>query len=69
MPEVVKYEKFDKSDVDFEHPAKGKDHCKDCQYFEVFGPQKCAIVSGKIEPGDWCKEFHEGEKLELGNAL
>lgn len=63
----VTYEKHTKKEVGFEHPAKSKQHCKDCQYFEVFGPGKCAIVDGKIEPGDWCREFRRGPKLELGS--
>lgn len=67
MGTKVTYEKNDKSDVGFEHPAKGREHCKNCQYFEVFGPDKCAIVSGKIEPGDWCEEYRRGKKLELGS--
>jgi hypothetical protein len=66
MSEKVIYDKHSKKSVDFEHPAQGKDHCEDCIYFQVFAKNKCAIVAGRIEPGDWCKEFHKGEKLELG---
>lgn len=66
MPEVVKYSKFEKSEVGFEHPAEGKDHCSQCMYFEVFGPKKCAIVTGVILPTDWCEEFRAGKKLDLG---
>jgi hypothetical protein len=33
----------------------------------VFGKNKCAIVSGKVEGADWCKEFRKGEKIELGD--
>lgn len=58
-------DKFTKSDVGFEHPAKGEDHCGQCVHYErarYFGVSGgCAIVKGKIEPEDWCKKF---EKME-----
>lgn len=66
MGTKVIYEKHDKKDVSFEHPAEGKNHCSQCMYFQVFGKNKCAIVSGKIESGDWCEEFRAGKKIELG---
>lgn len=46
-----------KSQVSYEHPAKGPDHCSDCVHFAVRGPQTCAIVAGHIEGGDWCERF------------
>ena len=45
-----------KAEVEFEHPAKGKDHCKDCKHFRI-KEEKCEIVMGKIQPGDWCKLY------------
>jgi hypothetical protein len=46
--------KFSKQAVDFEHPAKGPNHCGACEYF-LGG--RCAIVTGIVETGDWCKKF------------
>jgi hypothetical protein len=67
MAEKVFYDKHDKKDVDFEHPSEHlPEQCKKCMYFQVFGPNKCAIVSGKILSTDWCHEFRAGKKLELG---
>lgn len=66
MSDKVSYTKHSKEDVHFQHPAKSKDHCGQCIYFEVFGPNKCAIVSGKIESTDWCDEYRKGKKIELG---
>lgn len=51
-------EKMPKSEVEFEHPAKGSDHCGDCVHFEDGGT--CAIVDGAILAKDWCKEFKGG---------
>lgn len=48
--------KFSKEKVDFEHPAKGPNHCGDCKYF-LGG--RCAIVSGIVMAGDWCKKFEK----------
>lgn len=45
---------FSKSEVGFEHPAKGPNHCGDCQHY-LGG--RCAIVSGSVEAGDWCRKF------------
>lgn len=47
-----------KSEVDFEHPAKGRDLCGSCKYFEVNGPHTCQLVAGDdIQSQDWCKEY------------
>lgn len=46
--------KFSKDQVDFEHPAKGPNHCGECKYF-LGG--RCAIVSGIVMAEDWCKKF------------
>jgi hypothetical protein len=45
--------KVSKASVDYEHPAKGMDHCRDCRYFEA--PHGCHKVEGAIQPGDWCR--------------
>ena len=47
--------KFQKSQVDFEHPAKGPHHCSQCRHFEA--PDACEIVAGTINRRDWCKKF------------
>lgn len=56
--------KFSKSQVKFEHPAAGMDHCSDCEYFK--SPNSCRIVEGVIQPGDWCKKFKEKKMAEHG---
>lgn len=54
--------KHAKSEVSFEHPAKGENHCGDCVHYRGGVAQKCSIVAGRIEPGDWCKLFERKEK-------
>jgi hypothetical protein len=49
--------KYRKSDVEFEHPAKGKDHCGQCTHFEVEAVRHCEIVAGIVESIDWCDKF------------
>jgi hypothetical protein len=48
--------KLTKEEVSFEHPAKGPRHCEQCVHFQP-GQDSCKIVSGKIEPGDWCEKW------------
>ena len=45
---------FTKAQVEFQHPAKGEEHCSACRHFEVKKPEGCEIVEGKIEGPDWC---------------
>lgn len=52
-------EKYKKSEVGFEHPAKGDEFCRDCVHFEVLKHHGCEIVEGLILPGDWCREYKE----------
>jgi len=47
--------KLAKSQVEYEAPAQGKDHCSLCRHFK--SPRACELVAGKIEPIDWCKLF------------
>lgn len=57
--------KFKKSEVEFEHPAKGKNHCRECVHFE--SPNRCAIVEGVVKGTDWCDKFEaksNGKKLD-----
>lgn len=46
--------KFTKEQVGFEHPAKGPDHCGQCQHF-LGG--RCAIVYSTVMAGDWCRKW------------
>jgi hypothetical protein len=48
---------FPKSEVGFEHPAKGDEHCKDCKHFEVLHAHGCERVQGVILPADYCERF------------
>ena len=50
-------EMFLKSEVGFEHPAKGPDHCSMCIHFKR--PHACEIVAGYIRGEDWCEKFEE----------
>ena len=45
---------YSKESVGFEHPAKGPNHCGDCKHFRG---DRCTIVSGSVESGDWCRKF------------
>ncbi len=50
--------KYAKSEVKYERPAQGMDHCSDCLHFEPFlWKNKCEIVAGEILPRDWCDKF------------
>jgi len=53
--------KFDKSEVGFEHPAKGPNHCGACTHY--IGGGYCAIVSGLVLAQDWCKKFSKEPML------
>jgi hypothetical protein len=50
--------KFTKSEVHYESPAKGMDHCSQCVHFQS-SEKHCDIVKGLIQPEDWCKKFQE----------
>ena len=45
---------YTKAEVKFESPAKGMDNCASCKYY-LSG--RCAIVSGVVLPGDWCRKY------------
>lgn len=47
--------KLGHEEVDYEHPAKGKNHCGQCEHF--IPANHCKIVEDPIRPEDWCKEF------------
>lgn len=47
-----------KSDVQFEHPAKGPHHCGECRHF-LRAERACEIVKGRITPQDWCDRFSQ----------
>lgn len=57
--------KLSKQAVAFESPAQGPYTCADCVHFEA-EENECQIVSGNIQPGDWCEKWesrvgeHEG---------
>ncbi len=53
--------KWNKSEVQFEHPGMGEDKCEDCIHF-IPSDHKCSIVKGKVEPKDWCNKFEEDSK-------
>lgn len=57
-------EKFTKAEVGYEHPAQGRDHCRDCIHFEVERRHTCEIVAGRINGRDWCKKFEEKHGLQ-----
>lgn len=53
--------KYTKSEVKFEHPAKGPNHCKDCAHWEA--PNRCKLVEGRTLGVDWCEKFKAGNSL------
>jgi hypothetical protein len=53
--------KLSKSAVDFEHPAKGPNHCSQCRHF-LPDQLACRIVAGHITGRDWCKRFLDKDK-------
>lgn len=48
---------YTKAEVNFQHPAKGRDDCDECVHW--LGPDKpaCELVQGKVEHEDWCRKF------------
>jgi len=55
--------KYDKSKVQFEHPAKGPHHCSQCVHFNKPArpydllKKNCEVVIGLVEKVDWCNRF------------
>lgn len=51
-------------EVEYEHPAQGKDHCWECRFWEgptsgmLFGCQK---VEPPVRPKDWCELFRRAK--------
>jgi len=53
-------EKYAHTEVQFEHPAKGKNHCSQCVHWTGSG---CRIVKPPVKAGDWCNKF-ESRRIE-----
>jgi len=49
--------KLAKTDVAFEHPARGPHHCSQCRHFNRDSRDSCEIVAGRVLPRDWCTKF------------
>lgn len=49
--------KYEKSEVQFEHPAKGMSDCDDCKHFDPCW--SCYLVNGMVRPEDWCNKFEQ----------
>jgi len=60
---MAEYVKISKSAAQYEHPAKGADHCAECRFFEQVAPRHCLRVDGVILPGDWCKLFERKSRF------
>jgi 8-oxo-dGTP diphosphatase len=56
-------EKLPKSAVEYEHPAKGPDHCGLCRHFD-HAEAACELVAGAIATNDWCKKFDRAAVLD-----
>ena len=56
-----------KSQVQYEHPAAKSDHCGICKHFRK--PHACEIVSGLIQPEDWCDRFMPAESQDQATAM
>jgi hypothetical protein len=50
-------EKSKHSVVNYEHPAKGRNHCGNCAHFINAHIPRCETVMNPIRPGDWCKRW------------
>jgi len=50
-------EMFTKPEVNFQHPAKGEDHCGSCVHYR--GGDRCEIVIGIVKRDDWCSRWKE----------
>lgn len=48
-------DKLSKSEVRYEHPARGLDRCGGCVHF--LEPNACELVAGAIAPEDWCELY------------
>ena len=46
--------KLSHEEVNYEHPAKGQDHCSICKHYEGDG---CDTVQDPIRGEDWCNRF------------
>ena len=50
-----------KSEVDFEHPSKTGEMCRDCQFYvhqtRSAAGNRCMRVIGHVEPVDHCARF------------
>jgi hypothetical protein len=51
--------KFTHEQVDYQHPAKGEDHCAECIHYIKAEPMRCEIVKAPIAGEDWCRKFKE----------
>jgi hypothetical protein len=50
--------KVSKASVGYEHPAvKPPQHCGTCEHWQP--PNSCKVVSGRIQPQDWCKRYRK----------
>ena len=49
--------KVSKVSVGYEHPAAKVNHCGD--HWQP--PHSCEVVSGRIQPEDWCKRFRSAK--------
>jgi hypothetical protein len=45
---------YTKAEVNFQSPARGMNTCSQCKHY-LGG--RCEIVSGSVQPGDWCNKF------------
>jgi hypothetical protein len=57
MPEWPEYRKDTHEKAEYEHPAKGKNHCGICEYFIDAKPARCQHVKSPIRAEDWCHRF------------
>jgi hypothetical protein len=53
---------FIKSEVNFESPATGMNHCIECVHY-IAG--RCEIVKGVVLPGDWCNQFKKRSSMTV----
>ena len=50
-------EKVEHSKAEYEHPAKGINHCSECEHFQ--SPSGCEIVKSPVNRDGWCAFFED----------
>ena len=58
--------KLSKQAVEYESPARGRNRCEWCIYWESFRCSEVEEGAGLIRPEDWCKLFTDRRRKNEG---